>query len=437
MLGIVGLICAVVAVIFLIWKNWHMAVVSLIGAIIVIAFNGMSPVTAITDNFMTGMSGFAGSWFLLFMLGSVFGKVMGESGASAGIANSLLKLLGDKSAVLVIMITGLVLSYGGIGTFIIAFSVYPIAVALFQKADIPKKLIVATIMVCPVTVCMAMLPGSPSTQNLLPTTYFGTTAYAGAKIGIICSILMFLGAYLYLNWQIKAAKAKGEHFEASPGENIMDLQAAEQGKTPDIWKCYTPIAVLLVSMFGFQKLTAMPSTYAVACAMTLAILIGCVLYSDKLNIQSAINDGASGGLGALIATSSIMGFGSVVSASPAYGIVTNALVNMNIGPLATALISINVIAAITGSSAGGLNIFLSSMGGYLASTGLNTAMLHRVVCIASSGFDAMPHASGMVVCNQIAKTSQKDTYKHVFITCAIMPFCCAIFACILGTMGII
>lgn len=437
MIGIVGLICAVVAVIFLIWKNWHMAVVSLIGALIVIAFNGMNPVSAITEHFMTGMSGFAGSWFLLFLLGSVFGKVMGESGASAGIANSLLKLLGDKSAVLVVMITGLVLSYGGIGTFIIAFSVYPIAVALFQKADIPKKLIVATIMVCPVTVCMAMLPGSPSTQNLLPTTYFGTTAYAGAKIGIICSVLMFLGAYLYLNWQIKAAKANGEHFVASPGENIMDLQTAEQGKTPDIWKCYAPIAVLLVSMFGFQKLTAMPSTYAVACAMTLAILLGCVLYKDRLNIQEAINDGASGGLGALIATSSIMGFGSVVSASPAYGIVTNALVNMNIGPLATALISINVIAAITGSSAGGLNIFLSSMGGYLASSGLNTAMLHRVVCIASSGFDAMPHASGMVVCNQIAKTSQKDTYKHVFITCAIMPFCCAILACIIGTMGIV
>ena len=60
--------------------------------------------------------------FLLFMLGSIFGKVMGESGASVGIAGSLLKLLGDKSVVLVIMITGLVLSYGGIGTFIIAFS---------------------------------------------------------------------------------------------------------------------------------------------------------------------------------------------------------------------------------------------------------------------------------------------------------------------------
>ena len=159
-----------------------MAIVSLAGALIVIAFNAMDPVTTLSEKFMTGMSGFAGNWFLLFMLGAIFGKVMGDSGASVGIANKMLKILGEKSVVLVVMLTGLVLSYGGIGTFIIAFSLYPIAVALFQKADIPKKLIVATIMVCPVTVCMAMLPGSPSTQNLIPTQYFGTTAYAGATL---------------------------------------------------------------------------------------------------------------------------------------------------------------------------------------------------------------------------------------------------------------
>lgn len=437
MLGILGLICAIAVVVLLIWKNWHMALVSLAGALVVILFNGMNPVTALSDTFMTGMAGFAGSWFLLFMLGSILGKVMGDSGASVGIANSMLKLLGEKSVVLVIMLAGLILSYGGIGTFIIAFSLYPIAVALFQNADIPKKLIVATIMVCPVTVCMAMLPGSPSTQNLIPTEYFGTTAYAGPVLGIISAVLMFTAAYLYLNGQIRKAKANGEHFEASPGEDIMDLSAVAEGKTPETWKCYCPIIVLLILMFGLQWLTEIPSAFSVAIAMAAAIIVGCILYRDRLDIKDAVSSGAGGGLGALIATSSIMGFGAVVSASPAYQMITDYLVNMNANPLITALISINVIAAITGSSAGGLNIFLSSMGDYLAASGMNVSMLHRVVCIASSGFDAMPHASGIVVCNQIAKTEQRDTYKHVFICCAIMPFCCAILAAILGTLGLV
>lgn len=436
MLGILGLILAIAAVIALIWKNWHMAIVSIVGSLIVILFNWMNPVEALSETFMTGMANFAKNWFLLFMLGAIFGKVMGDSGASVGIANSMLKVLGDKSVVLVVMLTGLVLSYGGIGTFIIAFSLYPIAVALFQKADIPKKLIVATIMVTPVTVCMAMLPGSPSTQNLIPTTYFGTNAFAGPVLGILSSVLMFIGAYLYLNWQIRKAKKNGEHFQASEGETIMDLNAVAEGKTPPTLHCYIPIIVLLVLMFGLQWLTSIPSSFAVATAMAAAILVGCVLYRDRLKAKDAICTGGANGLGALMATSSIMGFGAVVSASPAYQSITNALVNMNANPLVTALISINVIAAITGSSAGGLNIFLSSMGEFLAASGLNASMLHRVVCIASSGFDAMPHASGMVVCNQIARTSQKDTYKHVFITCAIMPFCCAVLAAILGSIGV-
>lgn len=437
MLGIIGLILAIVCVVTLIWKNWHMAIVSLTGALIVIFLNGMNPITSLSEKFMTGMSAFAGNWFLLFMLGAIFGKMMGDSGASVGIANKMLKLLGEKSVVLVIMLTGLILSYGGIGTFIIAFSLYPIAVALFQRADIPKKLIVATIMVCPVTVCMAMLPGSPSTQNLIPTTYFNTTIYAGATIGIICSIIMFAVAYFYLNYQIKKARKNGEHFIASSGEDVMDLNSIGEGKTLSVKVCFAPIVILLVLMFGIQFLTEIPSSYAVAIAMAAAIIVGCFLYKEQIVVKDVISSGAASGLSSLIATSSIMGFGSVVSASPAYENITTTLVNMNANPLITALISINVIAAITGSSAGGLNIFLGSMGNYLASSGLNLSMLHRVVCIASSGFDAMPHASGMVVCNQIAKTSQRDTYKYVFITCAIIPFCSAILACILGTLGIV
>lgn len=436
MFGILGLILAIFAVITLIWKNWHMAIVSLVGSLIILLFNWMDPVTGLSETFAAGMADFAKSWFLLFILGAIFGKVMGDSGASAGIANSMLKVLGEKSVLLVIMLTGLVLSYGGIGTFIIAFSLYPIAVALFQKADIPKKLIVASIMVTPVTVCMAMLPGSPSTQNLIPTTYFGTDAYAGSMLGLLCSVLMFAGAYLYLSWQIRKARRNGEHFVPGDGETIIDLSAEAEGNTPGTVQCYLPIIVLLALMFGLQRLTDLPSSFAVAAAMAGAILTGGILYRGRLDLKDAISNGGAGGLGALIATSSIMGFGAVVSASPAYQSITNYLVNMEANPLVTALISINVIAAITGSSAGGLNIFLSSMGEFLAASGLNLSMLHRVVCIASSGFDAMPHASGMVVCNQIAKTSQKDTYKYVFITCAIMPFCCAILAAILGSIGL-
>ena len=435
-IGIIGLLLAVAAVILMIWKNWHLALVSLVGAFIVIVFNGMDPVTALGEGFMPGAGAFVESWFLLFMLGSIFGKVMGDSGASSGIASALLKVLGDKSVILVVMVTGLVLSYGGISTFIIAYSLYPIAVALFRKADIPKKLIVATIMVCPVSVAMVMLPGSPSTQNLLPTEFLGTDAYAGPVLGIVCSIVMFLAAFLYLNWQVGIAHKNGEHFVASEGEVIEDLGEATEGKLP-VWQCFAPIVVLLAATFLILNFTSLNSAYAVASAMTLAILLGCALYRDHLNIQKALSDGAGSGLGSLVAVSSIMGFGGVMSASPAYDAIIAGLTNLHVGELGTAFITINVISAIMGSSLGGLNIFFTNLGAGLLTTGLNPAMLHRVLAIASAGASAMPHASGMVVANQISKMSQHDTYKYVFVTCVLFPILVSFLALGLGMIGIV
>ena len=175
MIGIIGLLLAVVAIVLLVWRGWHMAIVSVAASLIVILTNGMDPLQSINVSYMGDMSAFVGSWFLLVALGSIFGRVMGDSGASAGIAASMLRLVGERHALLVIMVTGLVLSYGGISAFIIAFSVYPIAAELFERADIPKKLIVAAIMVCPATLGMVMMPGIPSTQTSSPRASSGRT----------------------------------------------------------------------------------------------------------------------------------------------------------------------------------------------------------------------------------------------------------------------
>ena len=65
----------------------------------------------------------------------------------------------------------------------------------------------------------------------------------------------------------------------------MDLNAVDEGKTPSVGACFAPIVVLLVLMFGIQFMTSIPSSYAVAIAMTCAIIVGCVLYRDRLNVK--------------------------------------------------------------------------------------------------------------------------------------------------------
>ena len=57
----------------------------------------------------------------------------------------------------------------------------------------------------------------------------------------------------------------------------------------------------------------------------------------------------------------------------------------------------------------------------MLNTGINPQILHRLTCMASAGFDAMPHASGVVLANQVARTDMADTYKYTFISQCIIP----------------
>ena len=397
MLGIAGLVLAVIAIVALIWRGWHMVVVSLAASLIVILANRMDVLATINSSYMGDMSAFVGSWFLLFALGSVFGRVMGDSGASAGIASSMLHLVGERHALLVIMVTGLVLSYGGISAFIIAFSVYPIAAELFERADIPKKLVVAAIMVCPATLGMVMMPGIPSTQNLIPASFLGTDAYAGALLGVICSVVMFVLSYVYLQWEIGRCRRRGEHFSPSPGETLARPDGTD---APPVWSC--------------------------------------LLYRRRLaDVRRAIGESCASGLGSLVSVASIMGFGGVVVASPAYQDIIEALMSTSLSPLWQGFITIFAIAGITGSAIGALNIYLGSMAQTLLATGLDPAMMHRVLCMASVGpATLLPHTSAMLAANQAARTEVRDTYRYVLVSCALLPILVSLLGMALGLAGV-
>lgn len=59
--------------------------------------------TNLVGNYMTGFSGFVTFWYLMFLLGSIFGKVMEDSGAADSVSQMIVDKLGMKYAVLAIV----------------------------------------------------------------------------------------------------------------------------------------------------------------------------------------------------------------------------------------------------------------------------------------------------------------------------------------------
>jgi H+/gluconate symporter-like permease len=86
-----------------------------------------------TEYFSFGPLGaftFAGKFFLLFASGAIFGRVMGESHAAAGIAMAMVRKLGAHRALWITTLSCALLTYGGVVVFVVVFAMYPLGLKL-------------------------------------------------------------------------------------------------------------------------------------------------------------------------------------------------------------------------------------------------------------------------------------------------------------------
>lgn len=435
MLGVIGVLLGIATLIFLTWKGWHMGFVTIVAGLVVILFNGMDVWTSFSDSYATAFKNFAGSWFLLFALGAVFGKIMDASNAAAAIANFIVSKLGKNRIVLIVLLTTGILSYGGISVFVIMFTMYPVCMALFKDADIPRKIFPGMALSMAGSVCMTFLPGSPSVPNLVPTEFLGTTIYAAPVIGILGGILVFILNYFFFTHEIKKSALKGEHFIAV-NETFIDFDDEEQvAKLPAVWKAFAPIVVLVVIAFVLMQ-TVSESNFAVVMAMALASIVAVILMRKELSLMDAVRSGFENGFNSLVVTSSIMGFGGIITASPTFSNLTDWLFGLEMSPILFACLGINVICAVTGSASGGVTIFWNTMADYMIQTGINPQILHRITTIACCGMDSMPYSSGVVLASEVGKTELKDSYYYMFMVNVVFTLIGLAFAVLLYKLGL-
>lgn len=138
-----------------------------------------------------------------------FGKLMEASGAALAIAQAIVRWLGAQQAVLAIIVACAVPTFGGVSLFGVAFAVFPIAAALFRQAQIPKRLIPATIAPGAFTFTMTALPGTPPIQNAIPMPFFGTTPFAAPGLGLIGGAVMLGLGWWWLARRASAARRSG------------------------------------------------------------------------------------------------------------------------------------------------------------------------------------------------------------------------------------
>jgi len=349
--------------------------------------------------YMKGFTGFFADWFLMFLLGAIFGEVMGASGAAASVAQWVVRKIGIRHAVLAVVAACAVLTYGGVSVFIVGFAVYPLSVHLFREADLPRRFIPASLCFGSVTFTMTSA-GSPEIQNLIPMQYLGTDAYAGWQVSLVVALLMAGLGYFLLDRMVKRAVARGERFEHRPSDDSIDANR----HLPHPLLCLLPLAAVLAVFMVFQYPQALGPlsallpgaslgkwalVVALGAGTALAVLIG---LRSRGTMPAAFSRGATGAVVAITNTCAVVGFGAVASLSPAFQMALDAVQHIPGDPLIGAAIAVTVIAGLTGSASGGQTIALPLLAPAYLAMGANPAELHRTVAIASGALDSLTTA---------------------------------------------
>ena len=442
MFSILGLISSLIIIMFLAYKGYSTIIttpiISLLTVILTTGFNGHL-MANYTEVYMVGFANFIKNYFPLFMTGSIFAKLMEEVGYAKSIAHFITNKLGKNKSVLAVVLSGALLTYGGVSLFVVAFILYPIASMLFKEADIPKRLIPGTIALGAFTFTMTAMPGSPEIQNVIPMKYFGTDTFAAPFIGIFASVLMLFLGMMWLTRRVKSAK---ENDEGYGNHNDIDIEDNYKN-LPNILKAITPIVIIFITNLFFSKiyyenidgkylshfnttLSNVSGTWSVIIAIILANLF--IIFTNYKNIdslKSILDIGVSNSFKPLLNSSAIVGYGSVIKSLAVFSVIQTFIFNISSNPIISEALSVNLICGLTASASGGLGISLDTLAStYLKmSNTLNISpeILHRIASLSSGGLDTLPHNGAVITTLAICGLTHKESYKDIFVTSVIIP----------------
>ncbi|KAE9528390.1 GntP family permease [Testudinibacter aquarius] len=446
-----GILLGLTIIIVLAFWGWSIIWVAPIAAGVVALFGGLDLLTAYTGDYMSGFVGFAKTWFPIFMLGAIFGKLMEVTSMANAIAQTISKWLGAKRAILAVVVACSILTYGGVSLFVVVFAVYPLGVALFRQANISRQLLPGTIALGAFTYTMTAIPGTPQIQNLIPTHYFHTTPAAAPLMGAVSALIMAVLGYYWLVYRETALRNKGLVFiepestqtVRTEDEENLAKASSDQTKTvvnpiknsrPNFWLSMLPLISVVVAL------------NVVKLSIIIALLIGIILIlvlsaAQYKSFIKAINEGANGSVLAIVNTSAAVGFGSVVKAVPGFAALSDFLLNIKGSPLISEAVSVTALAGATGSASGGMGIALESLGQkyyeLAMAQGLNIEHFHRVASIASGGLDTLPHNGAVLTLLVITGMSHRQSYFDIAMVSLVIPTVSLITVIGLASLGIV
>jgi H+/gluconate symporter-like permease len=332
---------------------------------------------------------------------------------------------------------------------------------------------------------MSALPGTPAVQNAIPMPFFGTTPFAAPGLGVIAAAIMLGFGLWWLTRAEASARRSGIGYDGplDPAELQTQLRAADDplvrerattagafdpaeiqhgqvsADLPPVFIAFLPLLVVVAVNLAMSLLilpnldlgflaedrwgptapAAVSGIWSVITALAAAILTLIAVNRKRLpRLRDSVDAGLNASVLPVVSVASLVGFGSVVAALPAFELVRAWVLGIEGGPLVSLAVSTNVLAALTGSASGGLTIALEALGStYMqlaGELGIDPALMHRVAVIGAGTLDSLPHNGAVVTLLAVCGATHKESYLDIVMVAIVGAILALAGVIVLGTL---
>ena len=409
--SILGIVLGLVILVVLSMKGFSVFISAIAASIAIALCSGISLQQAVLTDFMAGFVGFIQGNFMVFAAGALMGKAYEMTNGAKAVARLFIKLFGQRFAPYAVLAAIWVMTGGGIAGFVLAFSVFPIALEVFREANLPRNIIPGLIIAgC----CTASSWGAGVAQpvNSVMANGFGISLMAAAVPSFIMMAAAMATSFIVMAFLFKKAKANGEGFIAGPND-----PSDEGVEIPNGWVALIPliVAVLLINV-KINGSPILPTAFGIFVGAVLAVLLMRNNITKGQSIATNMGQGFTNALTSIGNTAAMVAVGSVARATIGFAAVLEGVTGMGGNPLISATITALIISSITGGATGAVGLVAPLLTPIYTSMGANLEMIGRIVSSAGHIGGLLPNGGFVnTTITGIAQDTYKNCWTNVFL----------------------
>lgn len=416
MIGIAGLLLAIVFLMYYVCKGMSVVVMTIICTILIAFTNGMKPVETFTNIYMGRFGSMIGMLGAIFIFGALIGSIYDSSGAAYSLVKFFTahiktekKKLKTLVSVFCIMVITVGLGYFGVDTLVLIFLTLPICTQFCRQYDWSEKFVPVLVLSGPLA---NIMPGAVQNHNIIPTKFLGTHPMASAIPGFLACAVGFILILIYTTKAIEKSVAAGEVFREN---DALKHAAIPREKYPHPLAAFFPLLTIFVCFNVCNQKIEVSLFIGVIAAL---------LFLGKYvtDIYQILDQGISNAARTIINFGALMGFASVSMSAPVFTDWCRKLAENNtIYPVLMIVIATALLTSVGNSGTSGITAFMEKFAQIFLEKGVPAEIIHRAATLTGATLDTLPTNSGVIIAINLAGSTHKESYKYICVNTVIIP----------------